>query len=127
MVSEPSSSPPRPAPMWRSSGLRNFIPLAEEALSTRGQRLPALIQNRSSTNLDELRGLKRRMTRSNQDEELGYGGVDSRDGSIDDWKRGRTNSGSTRGRLSSLVADVMMNPKLRSMRLSGNRNPRYRW
>ncbi|MCJ1350785.1 MAG: hypothetical protein MMC33_000766 [Icmadophila ericetorum] len=113
MVSEPSSSPPRPAPMWRSSGLRNFIPLAEEALSTRGQRLPALIQNRSSTNLDELRGLKRRMTRSNQDEELGYGGVDSRDGSIDDWKRGRTNSGSTRGRLSSLVADVMMNPQMR--------------
>src|SRR5271156_23620 len=49
------SSPPKPYAGYRLGGLSSFLPLNEDtAISTRGQRLPSLIQSRSSNALSTL-------------------------------------------------------------------------
>lgn len=128
-----SASPPN---YYRGSGLKGFLPLADEAtISTRGQKLPGLIQSRSSANVP---GLKQR-----------DGGVYRRRSSVDssvprpsapgesqrDLEAQRSTmpaaagwgGGETDDRRQSLAANVLMTPEMRSQRLIGNPNPRYRW
>jgi cation diffusion facilitator family transporter len=108
------SSPPRPA--HRLGGLSSFIPLNEESpLSTRGQRLPDLLQQRSSTPF----GLRdRRSSFARSDEEAR--------GPRDELPRPSV-LGEVDARRMSLGPEILMTPQMRSMRLIGNSNPRYKW
>jgi cation diffusion facilitator family transporter len=128
-------SPPRPK-SYRIGSLRGFLPLSDSdsTFSTRGQALPSLIQSRSSANIKELRtqALHRRSEtpETNGDEDhdneadadgggTGHGGPSP----AKSWL-GRG------GRRMSAIGDggeVLMTPQMRSMRLIGNSNPRYRW
>ncbi|MCJ1396394.1 hypothetical protein MMC18_009284 [Xylographa bjoerkii] len=121
------SSPPRSAP-FRIGALPGFLPLSEELVSgsTRGQKLPALIQSRSTANLHEFRNQARRplgVSRARtgydgQDDAESWGDENSRRGSLDEAPKKRLQ------RLMSVGAEVLMTPQMRSMRLIGNSNPR---
>lgn len=116
-------SPPRPEP-FRISSIRNFLPLSEETITTRGQRLPSIIRERSVTSLAELwhpRSHKRRhsIVSNNEDEQ---------DVERDGDRLGRDRGGEDDGQRWMGSASLALNtPQLRSMRLIGNNNPRYQW
>ncbi|MCJ1397100.1 hypothetical protein MMC11_000292 [Xylographa trunciseda] len=124
------SSPPRSAP-FRIGAFPGFLPLSEDLVSgsTRGQKLPALIQSRSTANLHDVRNQARRRPSfsrartgyDGQDDEESRGDVESRRGSLEDASKKRLQ------RLMSVGAEVLMTPQMRSMRLIGNSNPRYQW
>ena len=110
-------------PSIRIGNLRGYLPLSDELVSTRGQVLPSLIQNRSSASLRELRG------------SLGpkrLGNYNSHD-SDDELDLERDIEGSTResqrsvNRRMSNASQILNTPQMRSMRLIGNSNPRYHW
>jgi len=124
-----SSTPQRP--IFRH-GLTSFIPLSEDTgiVTTRGQRLPSLIQSRSSTSLLTIprREMKRR------------GSVQSHDTTIEDEERGpldepsdlltlrrRPTMTEVDARRTSLGPEILMTSQMRSMRLIGKSNPRYHW
>ena len=136
-MSNPSSSPQRHS--FRINSLRGFLPLSEDTLSTRGQNLPAILQRRSVTNLEDLRGAdaspRRRSylngpsaTTDNNDSSSDFGGDGTSFLSVRDLCAGFANLGTTPQRRNSLLgADVLQTPQMRSLRLIGNSNPRYRW
>lgn len=103
---------------YRGGGLTGFIPVNDDAvaISTRGHRLPSLLHSSSSTSLFTLpwRGAKRRSSLGEDDEEHG---------SFDETRRPTLAELQRR----ESTADVLMTPAMRSMRLIGNSNPRYRW
>ncbi len=109
-------------PSVRIGNLRGYLPLSEELVSTRGQVLPSLIQNRSSASLKDLRGSigPRRFGNYSyeSDEELDV----ERDGDSS-IRENRTGI----NRRMSNVSQVLNTPQMRSMRLIGNSNPRYQW
>lgn len=108
-----------PAKRYALGGLSSFLPLNDDtvAISTRGQRLPSLLHTNSSTSLFTLpwRGAKRRNSFGSDDEERG-GSEEARRPTSDEVERRM-----------SMTTDVFMTPAMRSMRLIGNSNPRYRW
>ena len=109
-------------PIVRIGTLRGFLPLFDELVSTRGQVLPSLIQNRSSASLKDLRGsLGPKLLGKHgyeSDEELD---VDrDADGSIRESRIGG------RRRMSN-GSQILNTPQMRSMRLIGKSNPRYQW
>ncbi|RMD44213.1 hypothetical protein DV735_g787, partial [Chaetothyriales sp. CBS 134920] len=119
---------PRPPsrPSYRLGHLSNFVPLnfnAEEsnAYSTRGGHLQGLIKTWSAT--------PKRPTSlysvdtTTDDEERGFF-----DGAVDasPWRRSGYHS-DTDPRRASIGPEILMTPQMRSMRLIGNSNPRYRW
>lgn len=118
-----NASPPRPDP-FRISSLRNFLPLSEETVTTRGQRLPSIIRERSVTSLAELRHPRSHRRRhsivSNSEDEQDV----ERDGDRLGRERGGEGDGQRRMSSASLALNT---PQLRSMRLIGNNNPRYQW
>ncbi|KIW30552.1 uncharacterized protein PV07_06290 [Cladophialophora immunda] len=124
------ASPRRPH--YQLGALSNFIPLNEEpsAISTRGQRLPSLIQSRSTTSLLTLqrRPATRRGSvashRSDEDEE--HGPRESFEAIAAGRWRPSTPS-ETDPRRMSMGPEILMTPQVRSMRLIGQSNPRYRW
>lgn len=109
-------------PSVRISNLRGFLPLSDDLVSTRGQTLPSLIQNRSSASLKDLRGSfgpRRYGNHSYEsDEELDV--ERDEEGSIKETRIGVN-------RRMSNVSQVLNTPQMRSMRLIGNSNPRYQW
>lgn len=117
-------SPPR-NPTFRLNGLKGFLPLADDGVSTRGQALTSLIQSRSSASLQDLRphvSPRRHSNYRTSDEESDGGltkvrsaGSGAREGS--DREERRSNAG----------AQALMTPQMRSMRLIGSSNPRYQW
>lgn len=118
-----NASPPRPEP-FRISSFRNFLPLSEETVTTRGQRLPSIIRERSVTSLAELRHSRLHRRRhsivSNSEDEQDV----ERDG--DRLGRDRGGEDDAQKRMSS--ASLALNtPQMRSMRLIGHNNPRYQW
>ncbi|KIV95389.1 hypothetical protein PV10_03053 [Exophiala mesophila] len=142
------STPPTKRPHYRLSGLSNFIPLSEEpstAVSTRGQRLPSLIQSRSTASLFTLprrpRSERRNSVHSiNSDtevdplvgDELVLGGGGSNDSATASplhrkWHHSYQAPQEIDARRMSLGPEILMTPQMRSMRLIGNSNPRYRW
>ena len=123
------SSPPRSTP-FRIGALPGFLPLSEDLVSgsTRGQKLPALIQSRSTANLSDARNEARRPPSfrartgyDGQDDEESRGDASSRRGSLEEPAKKRLQ------RLMTVGAEVLMTPQMRSMRLIGNTNPRYQW
>jgi hypothetical protein len=97
--------------------LHGFLPLSGDVnpIATRGQGiLNSLIRTHSSTSLHRPSSIVWRATPD--DEEPGPRRL-SQDGDIEDFRR------SDERRLSA----VLMGPHMRSQRLIGNSNPRYRW
>ena len=112
----------RPSPI-RIGNLRGFLPLSEELVSTRGQSLPSLIQNRSSASLKDLRGpygpsRKHGKYNYESDEEMDI--ERDVDASIRESRMGGN-------RRMSNGSQALNTPQMRSMRLIGNSNPRYQW
>lgn len=129
------STPQRPH--YQLGGLSSFIPLNEEspgAVSTRGQRLPGLIQTRSSTSLFTLPN-KRRHTpatvrRSSITSHHSDTAADEEHGILDDFeplRKRRSSPMEIDSRRMSLGPEILMTPQMRSMRLIGQSNPRYHW
>jgi hypothetical protein len=112
------ASPRRPA-------LRAFLPLSEDvAFSTHGRNLQGLMRNLSST---PRRTSTYRAHDHNSDEEVGRlsGELERRRSWDDNSFEERRIPGEDR-RLSN-AALVLLTPQMRSQRLIGNSNPRYRW
>ena len=140
--------PPR---SYRIAELKGFLPLSNDGSLT-GRALPSLIQSRSSTNINELKNsLARTNTysgtslsgkrpfgrrRSSASEERPLSSAESRDGpNHQDLEAGRRMShyptwASEHGddeRKDDRRMSVLHTPQMRSQRLIGNSNPRYRW
>jgi hypothetical protein len=115
-------SPPK---FGRIAKLRGFLPLnIEDAspMATHGNgALSALIKSRSNSSLHNLHQRPSFRGRDTSDEEeavqVGRSRRMSRDEEIEDFRR------SDERRLSA----VLNGPQMRSQRLIGNSNPRYRW
>ena len=125
----------RPAPNVRISSLGGFLPLSEDIVSTRGQKVPSLIQTKSAANLHIVRArLEQRQTStynpvpesdeyqaSNNENDIERGPSQE---SVRSYTAG--NSDQQRGKKST-ASEILMTPQMRSMRLIGNSNPRYQW
>lgn len=112
MADQPPSSPPQ---YGRIPSLKNFLPLSEDAImSTRGQHLPSLLQQSLSN-----RGPSQRPSSVRSEDlysESGRGSAPPTPGVFSDDRR------SSIGGVS-----VLLTPQIRSQRLIGNSNPRYKW
>lgn len=110
-----NNSPPFP--------FRNYLPVPDDTVSTRGQRLSSLIRDRSFTSLKDLRAqyAQRRLSMYNDDEEQGF------ERGSDGTGEERNGRGSKNPRKMSDGSQILMTPQMRSMRLIGNSNPRYQW
>ena len=125
-------SSPRPK-SYRIGSLRGFLPLSDtsNAFSTRGQKLPSLLQGRSTTNTRDLwaQTQQRRSTtpETNEDDESDV--ERESDGGHDGPSPAKSRLSKTGIRLSGVSegGQVLMTPQMRSMRLIGNNNPRYQW
>ncbi|OCL14521.1 hypothetical protein AOQ84DRAFT_428860 [Glonium stellatum] len=119
MADIPESPPPR-SNLHRIASLKAFLPLSEECpISTRGQNLPSLIQNISSSQTLTRRPSSIRYERRSSEDDIESG-----------RSRGLTmawGGGSERDDRRMSVASVLMTPQMRSQRLIGNSNPRYKW
>lgn len=119
-----------PRAKYGPSGLSSFIPLQEDnnAITARGQRLPSLIHTRGSER--NLFSLGRHRARSFSDGESGD--VLAGSEQITRWPtmsladRERELDFNLERRMTH-GAEVLMTPQMRSMRLIGYTNPRYRW
>jgi hypothetical protein len=114
-----NSSPRRP-----SLRLRAFLPLSEDsAFSTRGQNLPAIIQSFGTPPVAR-RASTFRFLDGQEDVEAQRRLVDlERSHDSHDFEE---RDGATDRRMSSAAA-ILMTPEMRSQRLIGNSNPRYKW
>ena len=113
----------RPPPV-RIGTLRGFLPLSDELVSTRGQVLPSLIQNRSSASLKDVRasgsfGPSRKHGNYSYESEEEMDLERDVDASIRESRLGN--------RRMSNGSQALNTPQMRSMRLIGNSNPRYQW
>ncbi|KAF2474233.1 cation diffusion facilitator 10 [Lindgomyces ingoldianus] len=121
---EDLSSSPAKSNLHRIPSLKAFLPLNAEttAISTRGQNLPALLHNQSSSSAltrrpSTIRSERRNSMTDDEDLEAGrphglmmpWGGKDRDD------------------RRMSVGAQILNTPQMRSQRLIGNSNPRYQW
>ncbi|KAK8199429.1 hypothetical protein HDK77DRAFT_431847 [Phyllosticta capitalensis] len=115
MADQPSASPPQ---FGRIPSLKNFLPLSDDrAFSTRGQNLPSVLQQSFSSRASHKPPSIRSEARYSDDLEDRHG---------DGWGYGEPPT--TPDRRSSLSgAQVLMTPQMRSQRLIGNSNPRYKW
>ena len=121
---------------FRLGSLRGFLPLNDTSISTRGQTLSSLIQNRSVGSLKELNDkFNPRKASTFEGSGLGEDGADEEseigEGSEDQSSRysrlehldRRMSTFSTRSR----EEQVLNLPQMRSMRLIGRSNPKYQW
>lgn len=128
----------RPTPAnVRIGSLRGFLPLSEDIVSTRGQRLPSLIHGRSTANIKDVRPQleQRRLSAyhqaTNDDREQGSNHERDIETAAEEVRKGaqvapcRKGSGDKRNM--SETSEIPMTPQMRSMRLIGNTNPRYQW
>ena len=130
-IHHPSSWPPAMAAAspperktFRIGAPTGFLPLSDDIVSTRGQRLPGLIQSRSATNLSD----PSRFRKGRQSSISGRGAYEGPDDEESAHER-RSGEGPNRPmqRLLSVSAEVLNSPQVRSMRLIGQNNPRYQW
>lgn len=126
----------RPTQSVRIGSLRGFLPLSDDIVSTRGQKLSSLIQNKSAANLHNVRSRleQRQQSTSNQviDTDEDQASNDN-ENDIERGDVGKSNRLQTSGEPEqertrrSTASDILMTPQMRSMRLIGNSNPRYQW
>lgn len=121
MTTPPPKSPapgsvPRSSSLPRIANSKLFLPLQNEgsAISTRGQHLPSLFNRRPSTVRSSERGRRGSISEDEEDLESGRQG-------------GMINYDSDSDRRHSVGASILNTPQMRSMRLIGNSNPRYKW
>ncbi|KAK4501424.1 hypothetical protein PRZ48_007233 [Zasmidium cellare] len=130
---------------YRIASLKDFLPLNSEDASfasPRGHHLPSIIQARSSTNLTrtrsqwtprrnsitaaEMPGFRQRSdSSSSKDVDMTQKAIlnpDVAHGGVAGW-----GGGDDYNRRMSYQASVLMTPEVRSQRLIGNTNPRYKW
>lgn len=122
-MAEDSDTTPRRG--YRIGGLPGYIPLNDELPhgSTRGQRLPGLIQSRSNTSLFTLRDQGGSLARS-----ASFAKHPDEEAHARPTRRpSMANFADHDARRMSTTPEVLMTPQMRSMRLIGNSNPRYRW
>lgn len=116
---------PTPRPQSLRIGLRSFLPLSEDVVSTRGQKLPSIIRERSTASIGDLRAqlAQRRQSSYINDRE------DEQDIEREGDRQGRDRGGdeSRKIRRMSNASQVLMTPQMRSMRLIGKNNLRYEW
>ncbi|KAF2142838.1 uncharacterized protein K452DRAFT_11527 [Aplosporella prunicola CBS 121167] len=123
MASDPSSSSP-PRSYGRIPSLKSFLPLSEEAvLSTRGQNLPGLLQQSfggrpAGGRPPSVQSGRRGSNEFGPDGDMRIPGRETPD-------HDQLSAGSRRTSLGG--ASVLMTPQMRSQRLIGNSNPRYKW
>ena len=121
-------SSPRPK-SYRIGSLRGFLPLSDtsNAFSTRGQKLPSLLQSRSAANFKDpwAQTAQRRPATpdTNEDDESDV----EADADGPSPAKSRLPKMDRRMSAASDGGELLMNPQMRSMRLIGNNNPRYRW
>lgn len=110
----------------RRPGLKAFLPLSEDlALSNHARNLQGLMRTRTLSTTPNRRSSAFRGHESYaSDEEAGRPDMERRR-SWEDGYEERRMPGEER-RLSNAAA-VLMTPQMRSQRLIGNSNPRYRW
>lgn len=128
-------------PKYRISGMPQFLPLSSDDSSlatTRGSHMPGLIQANSGTNLS---GMRNKWPRRNSISAAEMPNLRQRSDSNDSDGLDMTSKaalhtpGGVQGwgggddhlRRMSYAASVLMTPQVRSQRLIGNNNPRYRW
>lgn len=124
----------RPTPNVRIGSLRGFLPLSDDI--SRRQKLPSLIHNRSTANIQDLRSQLEQKRSSTY-----KGRTEAPDPSIDHEGDVEQGAGDVRkgGRMPvdgdedpgqkkmGQKSAAMMTPQMRSKRLIGNNNPRYHW
>ena len=121
----------------RIAALKEFLPLSSEeaSISTRGQSLQGLLQSRSSSNLAALRNrsfVKRRQSSIGAEDLPRRRSQESGRENGDDMPElqsrvlGGSEDHDDRRRMSVAPASLLT-PQMRSQRLIGNSNPRYRW
>ncbi|KAF4303621.1 Cation efflux protein [Botryosphaeria dothidea] len=114
-MTEHPASPPQ---YGRIPSLKNFLPLSEDAvMSTRGQHLPSLLQQSLSG-----RSHSQRPPSVRSEDAYTDGGSFGPKGSVPP-----TPSFPDDRRSSIGGASVLLTPQMRSQRLIGNSNPRYKW
>lgn len=122
-------------PRYILGGLSSFIPLQDEhnAIVSRGQRVPSLIQSRGSErNLFSL-GRRNRAFSTSDDESIEATTALDSPARRPILRHGHTTIDRDRDldlneeRRMTHAAEVLMTPHMRSMRLIGSSNPRYRW
>ncbi|KAI4202879.1 MAG: hypothetical protein LQ350_002250 [Teloschistes chrysophthalmus] len=121
-----SVSPDKP-PNVRLGTLRGFLPLATDSVSTRGQKLPSLIQSRSNASLKDLRAQLAQRRQSLLYDEPEEETADSARDADQKSDSPASNRRSRPERRESNASEVLLTPQMRSMRLIGNPNPRYQW
>lgn len=111
-----SASLPRSRSLSRLVGARGYLPFAGEsnALSTRSGQLQSLISRRPSTLRSSRSGKGRR-------------GSDSSDDDFDELRHSLMAQDLASERRASIGAHALHTPQMRSQRLIGNSNPRYKW
>ena len=119
-----NGSPPKPQCL--RIGRQSFLPLSEDVVTTRGQRLPSIIRDRSTTSIRDLRaqlGQRRQSTfiKKHDDEQ-----DVEREGDRQSSDRGGEEPREMQRRTSN-ASQVLLTPQMRSMRLIGKNNPRYEW
>ena len=128
----------RPTPTnVRIGSLRGFLPLSEDIVSTRGQRLPSLIHGRSTANIKDVRPQFEHRRMSAYHSAIGADGeqgsnherdIESAAGDVRKGARLPPGLGASGDKKNmSENSDILMTPQMRSMRLIGNTNPRYQW
>ncbi|KAL8950211.1 MAG: hypothetical protein Q9222_003740 [Ikaeria aurantiellina] len=121
-------SPDRPSNV-RLGTLRGFLPLSSDAVSTRGQNLPSLIQSRSSASLRDVRALLQQRKQSVIQDHTDAEPDLERDGDVQDGPNSTASPTSSKTprpeRKTSNASETFMTPQMRSMRLIGKSNPRY--
>ncbi|MCJ1247502.1 hypothetical protein MMC30_004716 [Trapelia coarctata] len=115
-----AASPPE-RKTFRIGALTGFLPLSDDLVSTRGQKLPGLIQSWSTTNLNDSSKSRKGSIRGH----AAYEGTDDEESVHERWSGEEPNR--PLARLMSVSAEVLNSPKVRSMRLIGQNNPRYQW
>ena len=122
MTEDNEHTPPRG---YRIGALPGYMPLNEDLPhgSTRGQRLPGLIQSRSNTSLFTLRDQGGTLARGASFAKL----PDEEANNRPVRRTSMASFAEPDGRRPSAPPDALMTPQIRSTRLIGNSNPRYRW
>ncbi|EOD47263.1 putative cation diffusion facilitator 10 protein [Neofusicoccum parvum UCRNP2] len=111
-------TPASPPPYGRLPSLKSFLPLSEDTImSTRGQHLPSLLQQSLSNRGNSQRPASVRSEDLHSDTpSFGARGSIPATPRFDDDRRSSIGG-----------ASVLLTPQMRSQRLIGNSNPRYRW
>lgn len=112
-----SASLPRSRSLSRLVGAKGFLPLAGESnapISTRSGQLQSLISRRPSTLRSSKSGRDRRGSVSSDDD-------------FEEFRHSLIAQDLASERRASMGAHALHTPQMRSMRLIGNSNPRYKW